>query len=65
MQLWLLMFSVAGGLSAVEGDHEGVERRLPAVGPASSALVGQAQGHEDGVSAFEVNLLVGGSVRGP
>src|SRR3982074_705057 len=56
---WILSGLVAsGGQASVEGDLEGVQRGLPAVGPACAALAGRVQAHDREVDALECCLLV-------
>jgi hypothetical protein len=53
------MLFLAGGQPSVEGDVEGVQGGLPAVGPALSACPGGVKTHNGKVDAFERGLLGG------
>src|ERR1039457_5099585 len=56
--MWLVLL-LSGAQAAVEGDVEGVEGGLPAVGPALAALPGGVQAHDRQVQALEGGLLGG------
>src|SRR6266581_2748447 len=49
----------AGADAAVEGDIEGVERGLPAVGPAPAPTAGGVQADDGQIQVLERGLLVG------
>ena len=48
-----------GGQAPVEGDVEGVEGALPALGPPGPALAGGIQGHDGHVDTLQCGLLIG------
>ena len=65
MALGRISSAVSGGEPAVEGDVEGLERSLPAHGPAFASGPGRVQAHHGQVDALEGGLVGGEVSPGP